>query len=81
MRNEMDEQLTKLNEIITETEVRIAARKRLFKKIDVTNPIAETFQCSHLMNADKELLKTLKRTRKKVIKDIAKKIKDEDMDA
>lgn len=76
----MDEQLTKLNEIITETEVRIAARKRLFKKIDAINPIGESaFQCAHLMNADKELLKTLKKTRKKVIKDIAKKIKDEDM--
>ena len=74
----MDEQLTKLNEIITKTEVRIATRKRLFKKIDAINPIGESaMQCAHLMHTDKEFLKTLKKTRKKIIKDIAKKTEEE----
>lgn len=73
----MNEKLTMLNEVITETEIRIAIRKRLFKAVDEINPIGDSaLQCASLLETDRELLKSMKKQRKKIIKDIAKKQRD-----
>lgn len=70
----MNEELRMLNDIITETEIRIATRKRLSSQIEKINPIGDSaLAVAMLIHTDMELLKSLKKKRKKIIKNIAKK--------